>query len=71
MRIFWGSSEGVAEYRDGVIVGKSIGFDEAGTRNIAEEESIDYVRVISWLGYGNQVSNGERSGYDGPPMRAV
>jgi hypothetical protein len=69
MRIFWSSSEGVVEYRDGVIIGESIGFDEASTRDITEEELVDPVRVISWLRYRNQVSDDERSGYDGPSMR--
>jgi hypothetical protein len=61
MRIFWGSSESVAEYRDGIIIGEGIGLDETSTWDIVEEEMVDYVRVISWLRYINQVSDDEGS----------
>jgi hypothetical protein len=44
-----GSGEGVAENRDGVVVGESIGFDKVGTRDIVKEELGNEVRVISWL----------------------
>jgi hypothetical protein len=46
---FWGSGEGVAENRDGVIVGEGIRFDEVGSWDIVKEELGNEVRVVSWL----------------------
>jgi hypothetical protein len=46
---FLGSSESIAENRDGVVVGESIGFDEVGTRDIVKEELVNEGRAVSWL----------------------
>jgi hypothetical protein len=51
---FWGSSEGIAEGRDGIAIGESIGFDEIGGRKVVEQELVNEVWVISWLN-GNRV----------------
>jgi hypothetical protein len=38
---FWGSSESITEYRDGIVIGENIRFDGAGTWNVVKEELVD------------------------------
>jgi hypothetical protein len=41
MRKFWGGSEGIAEYRNTIVIGEDIEFDEASNWNIVKEELVD------------------------------
>jgi hypothetical protein len=41
VRKFWGGSESIAEYRDGIVIRENIGLDEAGTWNVVKEELVD------------------------------
>jgi hypothetical protein len=61
---FWGGSEDIAKDRDGIIIGKSIRFDESGARDIVEKKLVDEVRVFSWLNERTQVSDDKRRSLD-------
>lgn len=62
------NNECIAEYGESIAIREGVGLGKAGARNMAEEELVGEIRIVSGLGGATRVSVDKRGGRHGLPV---